>query len=611
MSPEEVARQLRARAESDPFAAPVDKEVLVTKAWLDEQLQADSEAVEQHVLPALDALVLRVLETSGWFTPPTDRPLAAEMQSIRGMATKLGYFYNRGYQGNAIMGNRALKARFGSFWEAANGPALRAFDREARLKVLRYRLGLNAKRETFDVSLAAIRRGFVVGGHAVSFFKPVVAAQVYARWLHGVDQPVTVWDPSGGFGARMLGFFSVFPQGTYIANEPAQKTRRDLLRLAEEIQAGTPALSPTVHVREEGSELRGPEQAVDLVFTSPPYFDKERYFAEPGQCWRDHPTLDAWAENYLRPTLDHAHRWLRAEGRLVLNVDRKLRDLVIETAGEAGFALDEEEHLVLQRSHFERKAGYTKAKTEPVLVFTKVGAERWRWLRGSAGRYEVSDQGRIRSWTRKRPRILEGTVMAGGYRAVGVTYAQGARGRTELIHRLVAAHFCEETRKKGHTDVRHLNGDKLDNRAVNLAWGTRSENMRDVVQHRRARLTNAFPPVHPSPGRAREWYSGRTTDEGLVQTCLALIDEGLITTPVMARILDCSNEVASNIVTGRTHRNITGRPRTVRQPKRSPAQVGYIIEAIRGGLTREEVNEKLGETLNHQAFYYYKKKANL
>jgi hypothetical protein len=46
-----------------------------------------------------------------------------------------------------------------------------------------------------------------------------------------------------------------------------------------------------------------------------------------------------------------------------------------------------------------------------------------------------------------------------------------------LVHRAVALAFLGEP-PAGH-ECRHLNGDRTDNRLVNLAWGTRTENQRD------------------------------------------------------------------------------------------------------------------------------------
>jgi hypothetical protein len=80
-------------------------------------------------------------------------------------------------------------------------------------------------------------------------------------------------------------------------------------------------------------------------------------------------------------------------------------------------------------------------------------------------------------------RILRGTVAANGYRMVSA-----GTGRPRYLHELVGVAFLGP-RPKGHV-MRHLNGDKLDNRVVNLTWGTQRENLLDIVAHGRHERAN-------------------------------------------------------------------------------------------------------------------------
>jgi hypothetical protein len=76
-----------------------------------------------------------------------------------------------------------------------------------------------------------------------------------------------------------------------------------------------------------------------------------------------------------------------------------------------------------------------------------------------------------------RPR-LSGPV---GKQYLAVTLCSSNGRRSVRVHRLVAEAFCE--RRPEHQCVRHLNGLKTDNRAVNLAWGTFVENEADKRAH--------------------------------------------------------------------------------------------------------------------------------
>lgn len=77
---------------------------------------------------------------------------------------------------------------------------------------------------------------------------------------------------------------------------------------------------------------------------------------------------------------------------------------------------------------------------------------------------------------------------------------EGGRQRTVSVHALVAAAFLG-ARPEG-LEVRHLNGNRLDSRRENLAYGTSSENHMDMVRHGRhpnARKTHC-PRGHPYDG---------------------------------------------------------------------------------------------------------------
>lgn len=126
-------------------------------------------------------------------------------------------------------------------------------------------------------------------------------------------------------------------------------------------------------------------------------------------------------------------------------------------------------------------------------------AEVWAAIPGHEGRYEASSEGRIRSIPRFSPRRVRGKVLSQivnkrGYLSVGLT-----SGRVE-VHKLVALAFIGP-RPEG-MDTRHIDGDPLNPRASNLAYGTRSENVQDMLAHGRNVNANKThcPKGHPYSG---------------------------------------------------------------------------------------------------------------
>jgi hypothetical protein len=114
--------------------------------------------------------------------------------------------------------------------------------------------------------------------------------------------------------------------------------------------------------------------------------------------------------------------------------------------------------------------------------------ELWRDIPGYEGRYQASNLGRIRSLDRRVPcahgatRLMRGRVLkpAGSKYDPHLSVVLGHGRAGSLVHKLVALAFLGP-RPDGQ-EVRHLDGDPLNNRADNLAYGTRTENLLDIYR---------------------------------------------------------------------------------------------------------------------------------
>ncbi len=224
------------------------------------------------------------------------------------------------------------------------------------------------------------------------------------------------------------------------------------------------------------------------------------------------------------------------------------------------------------------------------------------WVELYSGRYAVSSFGRCKTKTRGTNWVdMQPITMPSGYLTVGIYAVKGKPPTTYLVHRLVAQTFYGPA-PEGKCDVRHLDGNKANNVLSNLAWGTRSENMQDVVKHR----------INANTTRAQIenkncWYQGHTTDEHLVKVGCELYAEGVLTIAHLSRLWLCSLDVASNIVHKETRVHVN-RPDAVKQKRRSPLRKKEIRNLILQGKTLTEINQILQESLTAQDMYYYKSK---
>ena len=100
-------------------------------------------------------------------------------------------------------------------------------------------------------------------------------------------------------------------------------------------------------------------------------------------------------------------------------------------------------------------------------------------------RYEVTHDGRVLSFTKWRGeevRELAQQLDDDGYPCVRVVV--NGRRRRVAVHRLVCRMFHGPQPAPGY-EVRHLDGNKLNASAANLAWGTTKQNADDRAAHGR------------------------------------------------------------------------------------------------------------------------------
>lgn len=133
--------------------------------------------------------------------------------------------------------------------------------------------------------------------------------------------------------------------------------------------------------------------------------------------------------------------------------------------------------------------------------------EEWRAVQENSGNYEVSSEGRVRSLPHLVPcktpfgagfRTSPGIVLK-SFIAKKTGYLQvtlSGVGRRN-VHRLVAAAFCDAA---GGNVVNHLNGEKQDNRAINLEWTTYAGNLRHSFEKlgRKGSCLGRFGADHPT-----------------------------------------------------------------------------------------------------------------
>lgn len=102
----------------------------------------------------------------------------------------------------------------------------------------------------------------------------------------------------------------------------------------------------------------------------------------------------------------------------------------------------------------------------------------WKEIEGYPD-YQVSDDGRVKSFKNGKERILKGCNNGDGHLRINLLY--NGKQKSKLVHRLMAEAFIPNPDNLPF--VRHLNDIPDDNRLENLAWGTPKDNTNDSIKN--------------------------------------------------------------------------------------------------------------------------------
>lgn len=245
----------------------------------------------------------------------------------------------------STIGHNYLKHHFHSFWKSKfNGnpsPSEAWLDDKIMQEVIDYRIGCNNSGEVYDFSLHQIVRGLSARRITVSFFKPSLAAGIYKHYLSNIESPA-VLDPCCGFGGRLLGFKSQYPNGKYIGCEPNIETYNELMELRK-----TAKWEDSVEIYncrfEDFTNCRN--DTFDMIFTSIPYYNVEIYSNNI-----EYSSFDDWRNVFIKSI--ERYKGLNC----YINAPQELCD-------KLGWN-DVDAYIVSNRSHFDKKDG---KKKEPII----------------------------------------------------------------------------------------------------------------------------------------------------------------------------------------------------------------------------------------------------
>ena len=219
-------------------------------------------------------------------------------------------------------------------------------------------------RNGYNITEAMMRKTFKVSGGAqtVSNFRPSVARWIYDKY----GGEGYVFDPCMGFGGRLFGAISSPRVKHYEGCDPNTKTFNGLSEMTKNLQGTTKVVLNNI-----GVEEYEPKDKFDLIFTSPPYFDTEKYSEEETQSYIKFPTYEKWLNGFLRKLVSNGIDSLKKGGYFIINIANTkmyptLENDFLEIVKSYDVSLQKTLRMKLSKQHSGGQFKY-----EPIFVYNK------------------------------------------------------------------------------------------------------------------------------------------------------------------------------------------------------------------------------------------------
>lgn len=219
------------------------------------------------------------------------------------------------------------------------------------------------------------------GAQSVSNFRPTIAKYFYMKYA---PKNGKVLDPCVGYGGRLIGAF-VSHIGEYVGTDPSSEAMDGNLKLYDKMNSlikkrrnkffdyEENIMDIKLHqIPFEDSEYE--PESFDFVFTSPPYFNVEKYSNEPTQSWKRYQTYKDWSEKFLLIFIRKCFLYLKKGSYFALNIaGGEITEDAKKYAAEVGFKLVKTYHMRLSQICGKGiDKNEIKFKHEPIFVFKKL-----------------------------------------------------------------------------------------------------------------------------------------------------------------------------------------------------------------------------------------------
>jgi len=151
-----------------------------------------------------------------------------------------------------------------------------------------------------------------------SQFKPNVAKVLYDKL-----ESKSILDFSAGWGDRLAGFYASETGEFYMGIDPRKENHpiyHEQSEFYDKHRTMFEVPKKSMFVEHPAEDFEYKKNSYDTVFTSPPYFNVERYSYDDTQSWVRYKTIDEWNKNFLQHTLKKIWPSIKRGGYLLVNI---------------------------------------------------------------------------------------------------------------------------------------------------------------------------------------------------------------------------------------------------------------------------------------------------
>lgn len=214
----------------------------------------------------------------------------------------------------------------------------------------------------------------------VANFPPRTARDIYLRYAEYNNEGLNCLDTSCGFGSRMSAV--LLSGNNYCGFDPNPKLYKKLVEYKKWLMDNDVI---DVHQRcglyNHGSEVHRQEldNHFDVAFTSPPYFNLEKYANDESASTTNYDNYSTWVDSFVIPTVYNIYAYLKIGGYAMINIkninkkETCFNDFFRAFESIDGFEYIETFDMQITKKNYGMADGVAGIKnSEPVMSFRKV-----------------------------------------------------------------------------------------------------------------------------------------------------------------------------------------------------------------------------------------------